>query len=55
MPIDQHIDQHIDTNYLNPLVARPDDTRLRLELIKLYLALIRYDTAISSAETVPPP
>ena len=44
------IDGHIQRTYLDPLVLQTDDRRLRLHLIKLYLALRQYDTAIHTAE-----
>ncbi|MBT4613330.1 MAG: hypothetical protein HOM68_06990 [Gemmatimonadetes bacterium] len=47
----QLIDEYVETAYLDPLVVTPDNKQLRLKLIKLYLALLQYDTAINTAET----
>ena len=42
------IEDYIETNYLDPLSDGADET-LRLELIRLYLRLHQYDTAITTA------
>ncbi|NKB68698.1 MAG: hypothetical protein GKR89_16665 [Candidatus Latescibacteria bacterium] len=44
------VEQHIETQYLDPLKIQPDNDALRLQLIQLYLVLRQYDTAIQTAE-----
>ncbi len=43
------IEAHIDATYLIPLKLSPDDDSLRTRLLKVYLGLHQFDTAISTA------
>ena len=46
-----HIGAHIEATYLDPLKLQPDNNPLRTRLLKLYLALHQYDTAIQTGLT----
>ena len=45
----ERIDAYLEKTYRDPLKADPDNERLRAELLRLYLALRQYDTAIETA------
>ncbi|NKB71412.1 MAG: hypothetical protein GKR89_30435 [Candidatus Latescibacteria bacterium] len=49
--LQRQIEVHFKATYLDPLTRRPDDDALRTQLLKLYLALRQFDTAIQTGLT----
>ncbi|NKB71414.1 MAG: hypothetical protein GKR89_30445 [Candidatus Latescibacteria bacterium] len=49
--LQSHIHAHIEETYLDPLKIQPDNDALRTRLLKLYLALHQFDTAIQTGLT----
>ena len=46
--LQQRIDQHIEATYLDPLKLTPDNDALRTRLLRVYVALQQYETAIEA-------